>query len=141
MAIYYKLKCQKTNLRWDLHYVIQGNGLSVKYTLLAEEETNETCNKIQNEMKYNKMLPHSIFSSTSSLVFLFQPFIVATRFTNPTIWVLLYSYKSQDIFRLVLPKNSKIRCLPKTYAKHEILQGEHGPNGNILFREDSKPVP
>lgn len=48
------------------------------------------------DLIHNKRHAHSIFSSMSNLVFLFQPFIVATRLTSPTTWLLLYSCKSQD---------------------------------------------
>lgn len=38
----------------------------------------------------------SIFSNISNLVFLFHPFIAATRLINPRIWLLVYSCKPKS---------------------------------------------
>lgn len=78
----------------------------------------------------------SIFSITSSRVFLFQPFMVATKFTSPTTCAFVYScifynpclyisinsvkYISLDYAR---PERKRFVCLPD-----EPLPSEHIPS-------------
>jgi hypothetical protein len=49
----------------------------------------------QTKKKLNNKIfhygPASILSTVSNLVFLFHPFMAATKLTNPTTWLLLYS--------------------------------------------------
>lgn len=49
-------------------------------------------NKINRSRTFRRVYEDaSILSTVSSLVFRFHPFMVATRLTNPTTWLLLYS--------------------------------------------------
>ena len=89
-------------------------------------ERGEKCSSMcsswskQNKINHSKTFhgvygAASIFSTVSSLVFRFHPFMVATRLTNPTTWLLLYSCRVQR-WRV-----GKLICLK--YSNHMVSMG------------------
>jgi hypothetical protein len=81
---------------------------------------------------------------TSNLVFLFHPFMVATRFTRPITWLLLYSYKKKKKIYIYQRQLKHISINPyfvfSYLIKRGILQDEHGPSVHIRSLGGNKPV-
>lgn len=59
----------------------------------------------------------SIFSITSSRVFLFQPFMVATKFTNPTTCAFVYSCIYTTNVYIFSTKDSAAESIGLVYAR------------------------
>lgn len=82
----------------------------------------------------------SIFSSTSNLVFLFQPFIAATRLTSPIIWLLLYSCKQKAFSYHDVTESKHWDVVKQFDIAQDFLPGEQMPSEHIQFPGGSKPV-
>jgi hypothetical protein len=79
----------------------------------------------------------------SNLVFRFHPFIVATRLTNPTTWLLLYSckirqQKHKSFCRSIITKSENL--LKKIYRLTGFLLDETVPNEHTRSLANNKPV-
>jgi hypothetical protein len=79
------------------------------------------------------------FSTVSNLVFLFHPFMAATKLTNPTIWLLLYSCRVQtsDVSSSVSQQTHDIDV---RFSFDEFLLDETMPSECTRSPVNSKPV-
>jgi hypothetical protein len=105
-------------------------------TSLCAAEANKKQNSKKKIFRYGLA---SILSTISNLVFLFHPFMAATKLTNPTTWLLLYSCRVHKQHTCSFVSQHKHEITVR-WNKTEFLLDETVPSEHTQSPANSKPV-